>query len=312
MKFYKQTAIYFSCVLMLCTIYSLSGVEASPQSLSLDEKLDKVVQRAEKAGIEADQLQMLINRAEQKGLSEKQIAALIRPAAELAEQNLPGEIIIQKAFEGLAKSIPPTRIEPVLMNFKSRIQQAEQVVDPWMKRNNTDQEENYITERGNQRSVKNLLIESVAVALSANTSEQQITGLLDHLIANTQKTTLPPQSLATAIQILPDLITTDKDPTLSYKLLNNAVNAGFTASDLNQLPQAMKLARQNSRLPVQAVANRFNRQLESGLTASQIIQNLQVGNVKGEKVPPRLDKKDPKGPDQGNVTDKNKKGNGGK
>lgn len=278
---------------------------------SAEVMLKETLQRAEKAGLSTTDLKSLVQRSRQKGLTTKEISGLIRPAAELAEQNLPGEMIIQKAFEGLAKGIPTARIQPVLLNLKSRIQQAKQVVDPWMEKNGRDGEKDYITKKGNERSVRFLLIEATATALSGNVTEDQITGLLQNMSENNEKRTINPRTLATSIQILPDLITTEEDPALSLKLLANAIDAGFTASDLNQLPQAMILAKQNSRLPARAVAAGFTRQLESGLAAGQIIQNLQVGNVKGGKMPPNMKNDKPMGPEQdGGVTDKKKNGGG--
>jgi hypothetical protein len=297
------------CASLLLFILAMQPGIAQDAKVS-EDSLQHVVERAANAGMSAEKLQTLVDRSRSAGLSNRQIAELINPAAELSEQDLPGKIIIQKAFEGLAKGIPPNRIHPVILDLKVRIQEAEKVVDPWMKNNGNDEQENYITKNGNERSVRLLLIEATANALSADANEKQITGLLGNLGQATDAITLHPRTLATAIQILPDLITTEQDPDLSYQLLTNAVNAGFTATDLNQLPQAMMLAKQNSRLPAKAVASGFTRQIENGLTASQIIQNLQLGKVKGAEVGPDIDKKQPKGPDQNPAADR--KNSGGK
>ncbi len=311
MKYFniQDTRIALLIVFLIGSIsFSVHQVQASERasSVSLDE-LEKVVQRATKAGLSAQQIEDLVQRGRNKGLSNQQLVQLILPAAELSEQDLPGHIVIQKAFEGLAKGVPPNRIEPVILDLKTRIQKARDVVDPWMKKK--DKEKRFLTKNGELRTLRNLMIEATAHALSGTLSTERVADFLNHMDNNVNEEFLNSRSVAAAVRILPDLITTKEHPDISNKMLVNAINAGFTASEFHQLPNAMEMAQNNSRLPAKAVANGFTRQIKNGIAANQILQNLQKGNVEGGDLPPKM-KQQPKGPDKPPAADKKK--NGGK
>ncbi len=293
------------CLLLtFLMVYGAASELRGDASAIIVSDLEQVVERAEQAGLSIQQIEKLIQRARQEGLEDEQITNLILPAAELAEQNLPGTLVLKKAFEGLAKDVPANRIEPVIIDLKSRIQKAKDVVEPWME-DKEDSEKSFITENGQKRSFRYLMIEATAQALSGSVPAERITAFLDYVDNNVSNNRRHSRSLTAAVHVLSDLITSEEHPELSNQMLVNAVNAGFSASELHQLPQALKLAHENSRLPAKAVANGFTRQVNDGLSATRIIQNLQIGTVEGGDMPPRMDQ--PVGPDQTEAADKHKK-----
>jgi len=241
--------------------------------------IDQLIDRAGKTGLGQQTVQQLVDRSRKQKIPDDQMAAMIQPAVELAETDLPGQMIVQKAMEGLAKGVPAGRIIPVLQRMQQSVHHASDLVTPWMNRQEVQSQLQMADH--NNHPFKNEMVEAVAKDLMQNVGSQNIHDFLTQMADNAGQIQLDRERAVMGVRVLSDMVTTDKNPGMSTKLLIRAMKAGFSPADLQQLPSAMKAALKQSRLPAEAVANGISRQLNKGVPASGVLHNLMNGNVQG-------------------------------
>jgi hypothetical protein len=86
-------------------------------------------------------------------------------------------------------------------------------------------------------------------------------------------------------------------------MIVRSLKAGFDASELQKLPAAIKMAQQRGQLPAANVIEGISHQLNAGVPAQQILQNLFDGNIGGGPpggTPPGLEKRQKRGNGRGN------------
>lgn len=268
----------------------------APVSALQAQTLGDLIEQARSAGIEQSRIVDLQNRAEARGISEDQLMNIIRPAIAMAEQNLPHEMIFDKAFEGISKRVPVQQIQPVLNSIAESSAQAAQFVDIWVERPEVGQMLNRAGERMDRGMFRNEMIKASSKGLMQNFDRNVMEQTLESVSQSSAMERARPSGIITAISILSDLPTAGQEPAESAQIVLRALEGGFDASDLQKLPGAMNMAQRRSQLPAQAVAAGLARQLQGGLPASQILQNLFNGEVGGGppgNVPPGLNRERP-------------------
>ncbi len=263
-------------VAALLMIFAMPLV-AQAQAQSLPDLIDQ----ARAAGIEQSQITELQNRAETRGISETDLINIIRPAVAMAEQNLPYEMIFEKAFEGLSKRVPAQQMQPVLNSIAESSAEAAGFVDPWVKRPEVTQMLGREGNRMDENRFRNEMIKASAKGLTQNFDRDVLEQTLESVAVSRAMDNARPSGIITAISILSDLPTAAQQPTETARMVLSALESGFDASDLQKLPGAMNMAERRAQLPAQAVADGLRRQLEGGSPASQILQNLFNGEVGG-------------------------------
>lgn len=264
-----RTLVLMSSMLMVSVIAGAQGTE-----------LSDLLERAQKLGIEESQLQEIRNRAQQQGLNNQEIAQLIEPAVSLADQNLPSEAVFSKALEGLSKGVPANRITPVLQNIRSATREAAPVVESWMARGEV--QDMIAGKEGIPRpEFRNEMIKSVSRGFMENIPSEVMNKLLDDVADPSILAKTDPQSIAAAVRIFPDLPAASENPGRARSFLVRSLKSGFVSSDLQKLPGAMSVAQQRSQLPAAKVLEGVSNQLQSGIPAKQILQNLFNGNIGG-------------------------------
>ena len=258
-------------------------------------QLSALIQQARDAGIEQSRISDLQNRAEVRGISDEDLMAIIRPAVEMAEKNLPHEMIFEKAFEGISKNIPVQRIEPVLQGIMQSSERAAGYVDQWVTRPEVGNMLQRSGERMDQQRFRNEMVRAGSKTLSrdfdGDTFSETLSALADEGILDRAR----PSGILAAVNVLSDLPSAAQEPAKTARIILNALEGGFDAADLQKLPGAMNMAQRRSQLPAAAVADGLSRQLQGGFPASQILQNLFNGEVGGPpgNVPAGIDRERP-------------------
>ncbi|TVR32293.1 MAG: hypothetical protein EA390_05445 [Balneolaceae bacterium] len=287
-KYMIRPVAFLAVLLLMFSFAPVSALQA--------QTLGDLIEQARTAGIEQSRIVDLQNRAEARGISDEQLMNIIRPAIAMAEQNLPHEMIFDKAFEGISKRVPVQQIQPVLNSIAESSAQAAQFVDIWVERPEVGQMLNRAGERMDRGMFRNEMIKASSKGLMQNFDRNVMEQTLESVSQSSAMERARPSGIITAISILSDLPTAGQEPAESARIVLRALEGGFDASDLQKLPGAMNMAQRRSQLPAQAVAEGLARQLQGGLPASQILQNLFNGEVGGGppgNVPPGLNRERP-------------------
>ena len=248
-------------------------------------------EQALESGMDAVKLEHLWDRAAKRGMSSQEFSQILEPAITMAGENLPYELIFEKAFEGLSKGIPVSRMQPVLSSIAASSSQAAGFTDSWVERPEVQQMLSR-SEDMSQEQFRNEMIRAGSKGLMQNMDSQVLEQTLEEVSSGPAMERSTPSGIVVAISILSDLPTAASEPAATARMVVCALEGGFDSEDLQKLPGAMNMAQRRSRLPAQAVAEGLRRQLEGGFPASSILQNLFNGNVGGGppgNIPPGLD-----------------------
>jgi len=282
----------------------LSGT--SHMSLGQDGGVDVLLERATTAGANADQMQTVARRARQAGLSREAAASLLRPAVGLAEEDLPAEPVLTKALEGLAKQLPPDRIEPVLLQQSNRTEQAGQVVSRWRQqpevkrllgspedppgneqKPNVENRADAQEKSGTRRMGPEGLITAAADALQQDVRARDLEAFLNGLPEKAGPSVSAGQ-LTAAIGVLPDLLAAGTSLETAGELLTSAIGAGYGPESLSKMPEALQTARRASDRPVDVLAKGTARAAVQCTPAATVLERLFQGGVSGAGPPPGL------------------------
>ncbi len=269
----------------------------SPAAAQISDEYRPVYDEAVAAGIDRERLETLFARAQNRQISPEDVNGMVAPAISLVEQDLPWHPVLLKAMEGMAKRVPPHTIRQVLDQMESGFARAAALVDPWLARD----EVRAMIEKGRgsrdagvaARSYRDMVLENTSYALQHNIREESIRDFLEQVVSEraTERSGMTP--VATAVRVLPDLPTSEDDQSMSNRILVRALNAGFSATEIQQLPDAFRSAQFQSRLPIENIAQGIQHQLGEGIPAQHILENLFQGNVGGGPpgfIPPGLDR----------------------
>lgn len=257
-----------SLLVLLLVVLPVRAQEASPvQSLLTD---------GAQANADPALLEAVATRAEQAGLSPQQTATLLRPAVTLAQQDLPSTPLLNKTLEGLAKRVPPQRMEPVLQQLQSHTTEAGALVSSWTRRPGV---QSLLTSEGEPPPTsRNRLITSIAEARQQNVPLNRVQQFLESLPGAVRTRPVSLSNVAVAVSVLPDLPAAASSGA-AQNLLTTALGAGYDAESLRQLPTALKQAQRGSARPPAALARGTARAIKTGAPASRVLQDLFRGAV---------------------------------
>lgn len=237
-------------------------------------------ERALGAGIDPIRLERLGDRAIQRGMSSEELSRILEPAITMAGENLPYEMIFEKAFEGMSKGVPASRMQPVLASIASSSLQAAGFTDSWVQRPGVQQ---MLARDGRMspQQFRNEMIRAGSKGLMQSMDREVLVQTLEEVSGGPALERSSASGIVTAMSILSDLPTAASEPAATARMVVSALEGGFESEDLLKLPGAMNMAQRRSSLPAQAVAEGLRRQLEGGSPASNILQNLFNGNIGG-------------------------------
>lgn len=107
------------------------ALAAAPMGLRAQGELDRQAAQLQEQG---PALQAFLQRSRQGQVDPAFASEVLTKARALEEQGLPAEPYLQKANEGLAKRVPPRKMEPALRNTDGQIRSAAGLADEAVKR----------------------------------------------------------------------------------------------------------------------------------------------------------------------------------
>ena len=246
---------------------------------------DPVMKRAMDAGVDAERIERLANRLQSRGMTPHQLEQILLPVVSLAERDLPYDLVMQKAAEGLAKQVSASGILLVLDHMHGSMVRSVAIVDPWMARPEVqhliEAEKGAATTAEATRLYRGMLLESVSHSLQNNADEDVLREFLEEVVSSKIMTKGSPASIAAGLQALSEMPMTQENPGLSIRLLVGAINAGFTVSEIRELPHALRSAHFHSRLPMERIAGGMDMQRYENISAVHIMEYLFQGNIGG-------------------------------
>jgi hypothetical protein len=222
-SFWKTIVFLFGGALLLA-----SPVFADPVDQSLAQLPAAVKDRAREMiqkGIAGEDAVQFINAMNANRFQEEQILKAQAIVIEAQGRGLPAKPIINKAFEGMAKQVPPERTLQAMGAVSSRyafaFEQARSITQ------NTEQ----IGRLGN------MLAESLAAGLK----EQDASRIMDHLQERSpQMSQNQMDELAAAcLAMARDMSRLGVSSNLSSEIISNALSKGFTAASVAGMHQSM-------------------------------------------------------------------------
>lgn len=269
---------YRKIIIATCAV--LLSLSWSGQLLAQDN-VSQLVQRAQEAGIEKQAIAELQQRSQQRGMSEQQLQQILNAAINMAGEDLPADIAIHKALEGLSKGVPGGRIASVVDRVHQSVGEAAKIIDPWMKRPEVRQMMKRSGQPMGDREFRNELAKATSKSVMQNISSESINEVLGQLASESVLSNAGPSDVVAAMGILPDLPTASNRPDQAGNFVVRALKGGFKADELQKLPSAMKMAQQRGQLPAASVIKGVANQMRNDIPAKQILQNLFNGKVGG-------------------------------
>jgi len=242
------------------------------------QPVQSLLKKGETAGADVELMRTVASRAQHAGFDDAATADLLRPAVALAERDLPATPLLNKTLEGLAKQVPAGRMTPVLQQLQSHTQEAGTLVSTWLDRPDAQA---LTGETGSAPTERNRLIADIAEARQQDLPGTTIENFLARLPEAVERRPVPLSEVATAVSAMPDLPGVRENPDVAEQLLSTALNAGYDAESLRQLPTALEQARRGSDRPSSALAKGATRAIARGTPAADVLRTLFQGGVPG-------------------------------
>lgn len=274
----------------LCLLFLISGNLWA-------QDITEMMRQAEEAGIDKTALTDLQNRAEERGMNNQQLSQILQTAIGMSEQNLPADIAVRKALEGLSKGITGDRLVPAIERVQQSTARAVEMIEPWMEKN-ADVQKMIDRSGGSKEQFRNDMARATSKSLIQNIDAGTVSSILDEIGSESLLDDASSSDIIAAMNVLPDLPSAGNDPGKAGAFLVRALREGFKADDLHKLPSALKIAQQRSELPAASVVDGVAGQMREGVPARQILQNLFDGNIGGGppgNVPKGLENKQNRG-----------------
>ncbi|MGF1671927.1 MAG: hypothetical protein ACFCU6_15895 [Balneolaceae bacterium] len=263
---------------IICSVIFLTLCINTELLTAQNNNLTELVNRAVSAGIDKSEFEILQTRAANSGITDDQLVQIIEPALIMAEQNLPAELVFQKALEGIAKGVPASRMIPVLDGLRQNAEQASSIVDPWLQR---PEVESFLNRNREQAGInyRTEMLKAGVKTLSQSVPSEVLQSVLDEIGKEAVLSKTTPASILVGVNIIGDLPSTAVQPEATGTLISKTLSGGFRADDMQKLPGAMNAAQRRSQLPAASIIEGVTSQLQGGIPANQILQNLFNGNV---------------------------------
>lgn len=246
--------------------------------------VETLIEQGKKAGANVEQMRAVATRARQAGLGADAASNLLRPAVELAEQGLPTSPLLTKSLEGLAKNVPPSRMNPVLAQLRSHTERAGQMVSQWTQRADVKAflgASDNASEQGPPERARTRLITAITNAQQQEIPAETIADFLNNLPSAVERRPVQMGAVATAVSVLPELPGDKASSKASRRLLSVALDAGYSRESLRQLPAALQSAGRASQRPPGVLVASAAQAIAKGTPAADVLQGLFQGSVPG-------------------------------
>lgn len=265
---------YWMCVLsvLLCMV----GVHPASAQDGLPEPVQAMVERGASANVDRATLQSIANRAISNGATAQEAVQLLKPAVDLAETGLPADPVLNKTLEGLAKRVPSPRVESVVLDLAGHVRETAPVVDAWLQQPDVQRAVQ------NSDAGRNDLIVSGAHVRQRGIPVSEVEALLSEipeLAGRTPSGAFSTRNIASAVRVMAEVPGAAESPALARKIVLSALQAGYSESEIGQLPVAIRHAQSQSQQPLPALTRNVTQAISQGTPAASVLQQLHQGNV---------------------------------
>lgn len=242
---------------------------SNAQSASMEE----ITRQAHEAGIDRTLVAELYTRTQKHSTSEQTVITIVRSATEMAENDLPYELIFDKAFEGLTKSVSSQLIETAVIDIRQTTKHAAEIADPWI------QKQSYLpSEPTARQSFRKGLIGAISNVMRNNVSAGAVENTLSALSGASFPSEVDSPEIIAAVRILPDMAEFAGNPEAANRFILRLLKGGFTSKEMLKLPMAMRYFQSRNQLPAAAILETVSGQLQQ-FPASSVIRNLIAGDM---------------------------------
>jgi len=259
-------------VAVLFVLALAGGVSPVPVLAQPSTPVSEILRRGVDAGIDEGLMRSVAERARQTGTAPEATAEMLAPAVRLAEAGLPATPVLNKVLEGLAKRVPPARVQSVADRLAGHVQQVGPVVDTWLQREDVRAASAEVEGKGRAD-----IIVSAANARQQGLALDDVQLLLAELPGRARGRRLGPSNVAAAVRATAEMPRDDADPSGVREIVLAAVEAGYTADEIGQLPVALRQAQARANRPLPALARDARRAISRGTPASEVIGQLSRG-----------------------------------
>jgi hypothetical protein len=254
-----------------------------PTAAWAQSPVQSLLEKGEAAGADVELLRTVADRAQKAGLDDATTADLLQPAVTLAERDLPSSPLLTKTLEGLAKQVPAGRMRPVLQQLQAHTQEAGALVSSWLEQPDVQA---FTGASGATPAERDRLIANVAEARQQDLPRATLETFFAQLPEAVERRPVPLSDVSTAVSTMPDLPGARDNPEAAQQLLSAALDAGYGAESLRQLPTALEQAQRGSDRPASAIARGARQAIERGTPAARVLRTLSRGGVPGAAGPP--------------------------
>jgi len=255
---------------------------ALPTGAWAQSSVQSLLEKGEAAGADAALMRTVADRAREAGFDDAATADLLQPAVTLAERDLPAEPLLTKTLEGLAKRVPAGRMTPVLRQLQSHTQEAGTLVSSWLEQPDVQA---LAGESGSTPAERDRLIANIAEARQQDLPRAAIEDFLNQLPEAVARRPVALSDVSTAVSTMPDLPGARNTPEAAQQLLSEALDAGYDAESLRQLPTALEQAQRGSDRPASALARGATQAIAQGTPAASVLRTLSQGGIPGAGSP---------------------------
>lgn len=256
------------------TPWEAAGAYAgSPREAELKAALGEAVA----AGVSPALLAEVTRRAGENSLPAGDLLRVIGRAEELAKEDLPVWPVLSRYLQGMAKGVPPARIEAVVDELQGRLENAASRLDRALPRP-SDLE---------AREARLAAIDDAAYALGVGVAPEH----LDHFINLASRETDPIQAVQAPVLTLGMLAASSLQPDKAMDLVNCAWKHGYRGNMLEKLGKALGRLGHDGAAPPERAVERVLAMMDENAGPERVFQGLEemAGASQDEPYPPAVE-----------------------
>nr|BCX01380.1 MAG: hypothetical protein KatS3mg041_1426 [Bacteroidota bacterium] len=248
---------------LLLTLWLFLGLGLSARA---QEGPERWREPARAAGVDPALVEILWARAAAQRWPTEELERLIQTSLSLEREGMPGELLLQKALEGMAKQVPPEQVLRVTEQLAGTLRRAHELLQERVPRWRARLPE--LEERPVRRAFIAELASGQAQGVPVEVLARALEGWMQARSAPSWR------DMLAAVRILPEM---PVPPERSAELIQAFLEAGGKGAELNQIPAALRMAQQQMRLPAEAIARMATQRIRGGLSPRELLEHMRRG-----------------------------------
>ncbi len=231
-------------------------------------RIDPILTRARERGINPDDLVRLCDEARRRGLTDADGLALADAVLRMAEENLPHRPVYDRILQGLAKNVPPDRINAVVLGMERKLRVGAALVDGSLAEA-TSLRTAGPADAGARSRLS--LIDQTTFAIEKGVPETSIAAVFAELKVSSATPADVLHALQSPVVALTSLASEGVPPEQGLRLVTQAFRDGWRGQNLEMLAMAVAHAPPGDR---DRVARYVREQLRQGKPPEEILRDM--------------------------------------